>query len=118
MYKTGEPFLPVGPTSKIAAATTAPTAVLLAGDQGPGTMTYAQYRVQNNGSEAAFYAYGVNTTVANTNATIPTNASVGGNCYPLSAGGIEVITAPTGQYWTAITSTANFSVFITPGRGV
>src|SRR4051812_18989550 len=100
MYKNGEPFIPIGATSLIAANAVAPTAVQLAGDATSATMQTRSYRVMNNGAETAFYAYGANATVANTNVVIPTNASVGGLSYPLPAGGIEVITAPAGQYWT------------------
>lgn len=113
-----DPFVPIGPTSKIAAATTAPTAVQIAGDPTASAGEQRQYRIMNNGSEAAFYAFGVSAAAAASNVVIPTNASVGGNSYPLPAGAVEVITAPASQFWTAITSTANFSIFITPGRGV
>lgn len=118
MYNPGEPFIPIGATSKIAAAATAPTAVQLAGDATSATMQTRNYRVMNNGAETAFYAYGANTSLAASNVVIPTNASVGGFSYPIPAGAIEVITAPAGQYWTAITATNAVSVFITPGRGL
>ena len=113
------PFLKVGTTSKVAADTTAPSGVQCAGDtKQVGTMDLRQYRVQNNSTETVFYAYGANATVAQTNAVIPTNATVGGNSMPLSAGAIEVISAPIGQYWSAITVTAAAALYVTPGKGV
>jgi hypothetical protein len=111
-------FTPVAATSKIAAASTAPTAVTLAGDTKQSTPSEREYRIQNNGGETAFYAWGVDTTAAANNIVIPTNASVGGNCYPISAGAIEVIRAPIGQYWTGITVTNAVSLFVTPGKGM
>jgi hypothetical protein len=111
-------FTPVGPTSKIAAAATAPTAVTLAGDTKQSLPSEREYRIQNNGGETAFYAWGVDAATAALNVVIPTNASVGGSCYPISAGAIEVIRAPIGQYWTGITVTNAVSLFITPGKGM
>jgi len=113
------PFMPIGPTSLIAANATAPAGVQLAGDPTAATMEWVQYRIQNNGAQTAFYSFGSNATVAQNNAVIPTNASVGGNCYPLPAGAVEVITAKPSQFWSGITSAnTGASVFITPGRGV
>lgn len=112
------PFLAVGPTSKIAAASTAPAGVQLSGDTTATAATWRQYRLQNNGTETVFYAYGSNASVAQTNAAIPTNASVGANSFPLGVGAIEVVTAPVGRYWSAITASANCSLYISPGVGL
>jgi hypothetical protein len=112
--------MPIGPTSLIAANATAPSGVQLASDPTAATMEWVQYRIQNNGTQTAFYAFGSNATVAQTNAAIPTNASVGANSYPLPAGAVEVITAKPAQFWSAITASnfAGAAIFITPGRGV
>jgi len=114
-----DPFQPIGPTSKIAANATAPSGVQLAGDPTAEVMGWRQYRIQNNGAETVFYAYGANASAAQTNAAIPTNASVGANSYPIPAGAVEVITAKPSLYWSGITAgNTGVSLYITPGRGV
>lgn len=112
-------FIKVGNTSKIAADTTAPSGVQLAGDtKAPDIQAEREYRVQNNGGETVFYAYGASAAAAQSAAVIPTNASVGAGSYPLSAGAIEVIRAPIGQFWSGITTVGAVSLFITPGKGL
>jgi hypothetical protein len=118
MYQIAQPFLPRGTTSKIAADTTAPAGLRLAGDTNTtDPMAFMQYRVANGGTETIYFFYASTNTAAQTGAVIPTNATVGG-AHPLPAGAVEVITAPTGQFWSGITATAAQSLFITPGKGV
>lgn len=112
-------FIPVGATSLIAANFVGPSGVQLAGDTAAPPMTWRQYRVMNNGNQTVFYAYGANAALAASAAVIPTNASVGAGSFPLPAGGVEVITAPAGQYWSGTCAVNTpVSVFVTPGRGL
>jgi hypothetical protein len=112
------PFQPVGTASLIAANSTAPAGVRLAGDPTNETLGWRQYRIMNNGAQTAFYATGADATAAQNAAVIPTNATVGG-AHPLPAGAVEVISLKTGLYWSAITATnTGASVFITPGTGI
>lgn len=117
MYKQGEPFTPIGTASLIAAATTAPAGVQLIGDPTGEAMGTRQFRLFNAGNTTVYYATGANATLAQSAAIVPTNATVGG-AHPLPAGAIEVITAPSGLYWSGITVGSNCSFFISPGIGV
>ncbi len=118
-YRDGEPFIPVGPTSLVAMNTPAINGVTLAGDTVNDPLAFRQYRIYNAGNQTAFYSFASTNTGAASAAVIPTNASVGGNSYPLPPGAIEVITTKTGQYWSGITATNTaVNVYITPGKGV
>jgi hypothetical protein len=114
----GSPFKKIGITSAIAAATTAPTAVQLVGDNANSSYAVRSYRLCNPGNSTAYFAYGANASDANTQAVIPTNATVGGGSIPVLSNTVSIVSAEVGQYWTCITPSANFTVFITPGIGI
>lgn len=117
MYNPASPFTPIGTASLIAAATTAPAGLRLAGDPTAEHLGVRQYRLHNAGNTTIYYAYAATNTAAQTAAIVPTNATVGGG-HPLPAGAVEVITAPVAQFWSGITVGSNCSFFISPGLGV
>ena len=110
-------FLPTGNTITFTANTTAPTAVQCTYTQSPNTgyNSYMQYRVFNAGANLVFLGVGSNATVANTNATVVSSSNTG---LPVLPGTLEVFSFPTNSYFTAITSTGNSQVYVTPGFGV
>ena len=109
------PFEPTGPTIKVASDSTAPTGVTTSADGGGSLM---QYRIHNSGTVMASYAFGIDGATAKANAVVPTGDGVNAKrSIPIGAGAIEVITAPRGTYWSAISASA-VSVYITPGAGV
>lgn len=112
-------FQPLGSTAKIAANFVAPAGVQLVGDTSQAPMTWRQYRVMNDSNQTIFYAYGANASLAQSAAVIPTNSDVGAGSFPLPPGGVEVITAPAGRYWSG-TCAVNTAVvlYITPGIGL
>jgi hypothetical protein len=113
------PFQPIGKTSAILANSTAPNGVLLVDDPTAGTMEWKQYKVCNPSNMTVFYTYAANANAAASAAVIPTNASVGAQSYPITAGATQIVTTRPGQYWSAITA-ANFGgqgFYVTPGVG-
>ena len=118
-YTSGTPgaFNPSGNTVTFLANTAAPTAV-----QAPLTLTsntsyksYCQYRIFNSGSYLVFMGIGSNTTVANNNAVVVTTTA---NTIPVLPGTLEIISAPSNSYFTAITSSGTSQIYVTPGFGV
>ena len=110
-------FLPAGNTVTFLANTAAPTAVQATYTQSPNTgyNSYCQYRIFNSGSNLIFLGFGANTTIADNNAVV---VSTTANSVPVLPGSLEIISAPTNTYFTAITSSGTSQIYITPGFGV
>ena len=110
------PFEPTGPTIKVAGDTTSPSGITTTSRGGSINM---QYRIHNNGLVTAYYAFGVDAGTAQTNAAIPTGSGANAkDSYPIGAGALEVLTAPRGTFWSAITASSTADVFVTPGGGI
>lgn len=107
-------FQPMGNTIVIAGNSVAPS-----GKQalGFGSNQPTWYRIFNPDGVTAWYALGTSGGAAQTNAVIPLNAtpSAGIGLPPLA---VEVITAPPGVYFSAITASGNANVQVTPGEGL
>ena len=105
-------FSPVGNTVTFLANTQAPTPV-----QAVSTIlnSYCQYRIFNSGSSLIFLGIGANALISNTNATVVTTT---GNCIPVLPGSLEIISAPSNSFFTAITSASTSQIYITPGLGL
>jgi hypothetical protein len=110
MMAVNSPFTPSGNTVAFVAATTAPTAVQAVSS----TLGGNQYRVINAGSVTAFLGFGASAAAANAAAAIVTSS---GQALPLLAGTDEIITFTPNAYFTAITSSSNAAIYITPGDG-
>lgn len=117
MFVQGQPFMPVGTASLVAAATTAPSGVQLIGDATTETIGSRQFRLHNAGNTTVYWATGANAALAQTAAIVPTNATIGGG-HPSPAGSVEVVTMPVGLFWSGITVGTNCSFFISPGQGI
>ncbi len=113
-----EPFQFVGATALIAANAVAPSGVQVVGDTGTSTLEWKQYRIYNGSNQTAYVSTGLNAACAASSAVIPINATVGGS-FPIPAGAIEVISAKSGLYWSAIvaTNTNAAALFISVGKG-
>jgi hypothetical protein len=111
-------FIPVGPTSRFNANTTAANGVQPSGDTKQPAGVYRQYRIVQHGNDTVWASFGSSNTAAANAAVIPTNATTGAtNAYSVPPNTPVFITAPVGQYWTGIVATTNTAVFITPGKG-
>jgi hypothetical protein len=103
-------FTKTGNTVTFTAAVTAPTPVQVTNT----TIGGNQYRIINAGTTVVFLGYGVdaaNATAASANVTSS------GAAFPLLAGTDEILTFVPNAYFTG-TSTANATIYITPGDGV
>jgi hypothetical protein len=107
-------FVPLGNTVTFLANTTAPAAVQAV--QGlANNVSYCQYRIFNSGQNLIFLGVGANSTIANNNATVVTTT---GNSIPVLPGSLEIVSFPANSYFTAITSSGNSQIYVTPGMGI
>jgi hypothetical protein len=107
-------FTPIGNTVTFLANTAAPAAVQ-ANHNYATFPSYCQYRIFNSGSNLIFLGYGASATIANNNATVVSSTA---NCIPVLPGTLEIVSLPSNTYLTAITSSGNSQVYVTPGNGV
>jgi hypothetical protein len=103
-------FSKTGNTVTFTASTAAPTPVQCVSS----TLGGNQYRIINAGSTIVFLGYGVD--AANATA-FSANVTSTGQAFPLLAGTDEILTFVPNAYFTG-TSTANATIYITPGDGV
>jgi hypothetical protein len=103
------PFTPMGNTVTFTADTVAPTPVQAASTTVGGT----QYRIHNNGTAVIYLGFGPNAATATSMANVTPN----GSTISMVAGSVEVFTLNANQYFTAMTSSGNSVVYITPGDG-
>jgi len=105
-------FNPTGNTVTFLANTAAPAAMQALTSS---NTSYCQYRVFNSGSSLIFLGVGANATIANTNAVVVSASNTG---LPVLPGTLEIFSFPANSYFTAITSSGNSQVYVTPGLGV
>lgn len=105
-------FNPTGNTITFVANTTAPTPVQCVSTSGT---SYNQYRIFNSGSNLIFIGVGANAVLANTNATVVSSSNTG---LPVLPGTLEIFSFPANIFFTAITTTGNSVVYVTPGLGM
>ena len=103
-------FTKTGNTVTFIAGVTAPTPVQVTNT----TIGGNQYRIINSGTTLVFLGYGTTAALATTNSA---NVTTTGNAFPLLAGTDEILTFVPNAYFTG-TSTANATIYITPGDGV
>lgn len=103
-------FSKTGNTVTFTAGVAAPTPVQCSST----TLGGNQYRIINAGSTIVFLGYGVD--AANATA-FSANVTSTGQAFPLLAGTDEILTFVPNAYFTG-TSTANATIYITPGDGV
>ncbi len=103
-------FTKTGNTVTFIAAASAPTPVQVTNT----TIGGNQYRIINAGTSIVFLGYGV--TAAEATAA-SANVTTSGAAFPLLAGTDEILTFVPNAYFTG-TSTANATIYITPGDGV
>jgi hypothetical protein len=104
-------FIKTGNTIAFVAGITAPTPVQCVST----TLGGNQYRVINNGSVTAFLGYGQDAANASTNANVVSTTSPS---FPLLPNTDEILTFVPNAYFTAVTSSGNATIFITPGDGL
>jgi hypothetical protein len=103
-------FTKTGNTVTFTAGVSAPTPVQVTNT----TIGGNQYRIINAGTSLVFLGYGTTAALATTNSA---NVTTTGNAFPLLAGTDEILTFVPNAYFTG-TSTANATIYITPGDGV
>ena len=103
-------FTKTGNTVTFIAGVSAPTPVQVTNT----TIGGNQYRIINSGPTLVFLGYGTTAALATTNSA---NVTTTGNAFPLLAGTDEILTFVPNAYFTG-TSTANATIYITPGDGV
>jgi hypothetical protein len=103
-------FSKTGNTVTFTAGTAAPTPVQCSST----TIGGNQYRIINSGTTIVFLGYGVDAANATTSSA---NVTTTGQAFPLLAGTDEILTFVPNAYFTG-TSTANATIYITPGDGV
>ena len=103
-------FTKTGNTVTFVAAASAPTPVQVTNT----TIGGNQYRIINAGTTVVFLGYGVDAATATTNSA---NVTSSGAAFPLLPGTDEILTFVPNAYFTG-TSTANATIYITPGDGV
>lgn len=118
-----QPFTQQGNTITFTADAAAPTPVQAVG---AGNNAPTAYVLSNEGTVTVFVGYGADVpqgpnqnyqsgkALATARAVIPTGTSI--FCYPLKAGFQVTITAPSGCWFTGISS-APAVVYVTPGDG-
>ncbi len=106
-------FQPQGNTQVIAGNATAPAGVRVLAD---GDIKATWYRLFNPDSVTAWYAYGDSAGSAKAAATIPV-AATPAHSMGLPSLSVEIICAPPGAYFSAITASGNANVQVTPGDG-
>ena len=104
-------FTKTGNTVTFTAATSAPTAVQAVSTTPGGN----QYRIINNGAVTVFLGYGSSASDAGNAATVITT---NGNAFPLLPNTDEILSFVPNAYFTGITSSANATIYITPGDGL
>ncbi len=110
-------FTPGGPTVFVAANTTAINGVLVDTTDTSPKLHGTQFRVVNPHINAVVhFAWGASNTAA-ANAAVAANASTTQNSYCIPPLSTTYITAPRGQYWSALCAALNTNLFITPGTG-
>jgi len=107
---TNAPFTPSGNTVTFTAATSSPTPVQAVST----TLGGNQYRILNAGSVIAFLGFATSASGASNNAVVVVSTATS---IPLLPGTDEVITFAPNAYFTAITSSGNAVIYITPGDG-
>ena len=105
------PFSPCGNTVVITATTTAPAPVQVLSN----TLGGNQYRIINSGAVVVILGYGQTSALASSGAVVPTSTQ--SNCLPLLPGTDEIITFVPNAYFSANATTANATIYITPGDG-
>jgi hypothetical protein len=103
-------FTKTGNTVTFTASSTPPAPVQVTNT----TIGGNQYRIINAGTSIVFLGYGV--TAAEATAA-SANVTTSGAAFPLLAGTDEILTFVPNAYFTG-TSTANATIYITPGDGV
>ena len=103
-------FQKTGNTVVFTAGVSAPTPVQAVST----TLGGNQYRIINSGTTIVFLGYG--DTAANATAA-SANVTSSGAAFPLLPGTDEILTFVPNAYFTG-TSTANATIYITPGDGV
>jgi len=103
-------FTKTGNTVTFTAAASAPTPVQVTNT----TIGGNQYRIINAGTSIVFLGYGVTAAEAT---VASANVTTSGSAFPLLAGTDEILTFVPNAYFTG-TSTANATIYITPGDGV
>ena len=103
-------FTKTGNTVTFTASSTPPSPVQVTNT----TIGGNQYRIINAGNVTVFLGYG--TTAAEATAA-SANVTSSGAAFPLLAGTDEILTFVPNAYFTG-TSTANATIYITPGDGV
>ena len=103
-------FTKTGNTVTFIAGVTAPTPVQVTNS----TIGGNQYRIINSGSTVVFLGYGVDAANAT---TASANITTSGAAFPLLPGTDEILTFVPNAYFTG-TSTANATIYITPGDGM
>ena len=103
-------FTKTGNTVTFTAGVSAPTPVQVTNS----TIGGNQYRIINAGTTVVFLGYGVDAASAN---TASANVTTSGAAFPLLPGTDEILTFVPNAYFTG-TSTANATIYITPGDGV
>jgi hypothetical protein len=103
-------FTKTGNTVTFTASATAPTPVQVTNT----TIGGNQYRIINAGTTVVFLGYGVDSATATNNSA---NVTTNGAAFPLLPGTDEILTFVPNAYFTG-TSTANATIYITPGDGV
>ena len=103
-------FCKTGNTITFTAGVVAPTPVQVSST----TLGGNQYRIINAGSTLVFLGYGNDAATAT---TASANVTTSGTAFPLLAGTDEILTFAPNAYFTG-TSTANATIYITPGDGM
>jgi len=103
-------FTKTGNTITFIAGVTAPTPVQVTNT----TIGGNQYRIINTGTTVVFLGYGVDSATAN---AASANVTSSGTAFPLLPSTDEILTFVPNAYFTG-TSTANATIYITPGDGV
>ena len=103
-------FTKTGNTVVFTAGVSAPTPVQVTNS----TLGGNQYRIINAGTSVVFLGYGTTAAAAT---TASANVTTSGSAFPLLAGTDEILTFVPNAYFTG-TSTANATIYITPGDGV
>lgn len=106
-------FRPLGPTTLITAATSAPAAVQLGGPNSGEVSIFAL----NDNTVTIFLAYGSTAAQAAANAVIPTVGTPSNGVIALHPSVPYCLNMPAGLYYTAIIGTGTGPLYLTPGNG-
>lgn len=103
------PFLPLGDTITITAATTAPSGVKPTAQVWPPTDNH--YRIVNAGTVTAFLGVGGDATSSTAKALVASGV-------PILPGAVEVLRFPVDSFFSAITSSGTATIYVTVGEGI